>query len=138
MAFVVTVPSSFRVDISTDNGRVDLVGLAGDVHVETDNGRIEADGIRSTTFDARTDNGRIGLAFDQVPTTVTAKTDNGAIDIELPRMAGDRAGYDVDTATDNGRVDVGVHTDPLSEHRITATSDNGSIDIRHPANHTGP
>jgi DUF4097 and DUF4098 domain-containing protein YvlB len=138
VAFVVTVPSSFRVDVSTDNGRVDVIGLAGDVHVETDNGRIGADDIRSATFGAHTDNGRISLAFEEAPTTVIAETDNGAIDIELPRLAGDDAGYDVDTSTDNGRVDVGVSTDPRSEHRITAASDNGSIDVRHPANRSAP
>jgi DUF4097 and DUF4098 domain-containing protein YvlB len=138
VAFVVTLPSSFRVDVSTDNGRVDVIGLAGNVHVETDNGRIGAEDIRSATFGAHTDNGRISLAFEEAPTTVIAETDNGAIDIELPRLAGDDAGYDVDTSTDNGRVDVGVSTDPRSEHRITAASDNGSIDVRHPANRSAP
>jgi len=134
VGFVVEVPASFDVDLSTDNGRVEVYGLTGDVRIDSDNGAIRADGLGPSTVDAHTDNGRVQLSFDDVPDSAVATTDNGSIDIQLPPSdtdgAGDSTGgYDVDATTDNGGVDVDVPTDPESTHRITAHSDNGSIEI---------
>lgn len=131
VGFVVEVPAGFDIEIATDNGRVEVVGLAGDIRIGTDNGSIRADGIGSSTVEAHSDNGGVRLSFVDVPGTAVATTDNGSITIEVPGDAPD--GYDVDAATDNGRVDVDVHTDADSEHRITARSDNGSIDIGAPS-----
>lgn len=126
VGFVVTVPSGVDVAVSTDNGRVELDGIDGDVHVETDNGAIEATALGSDTVVTRTDNGRIGLTFDDAPRSVTTRTDNGAISVRLPE---DTARYSVDAHSGNGAVDVDVHTDPDAEHQVAATSDNGSIGI---------
>lgn len=126
VGYVVAVPASFDVDVSTDNGRVELTGIAGDISIDTDNGAIVADELLTSSVEAHTDNGRIRLSFDDVPNTTVATTDNGSITIEVPD---DTAGYDVDADSDNGQVDVDVPTDPDSDHHITAQSDNGAIDI---------
>lgn len=127
VGFVVAVPASFAVDITTDDGRVELFGIAGDVHVDSDNGAIEGTELLASSVETHTDNGRITLSFDDAPTTTVATTDNGAITIEVP--ADDADVYDADADSDNGDVDVDVRTGPDSGQRITARSDNGSIGI---------
>ncbi len=86
VGFVVTVPSDFDVEVQTNNGRVSLSDVAGEVRVETDNGAIEADRLGSSMVDTHTDNGRIRLTFDDAPTSVTAESDNGAIAVRLPDL----------------------------------------------------
>ncbi len=126
VGFRVTVPDRFDVGIHTDNGRVSMTGVAGEIDIETDNGAIEAERLEAQDVRARTDNGRIELAFVTAPTTVDADSDNGAIVIRVP--AGDLA-YDVDADSDNGTVDVDVRTDPNADRRIAAGSANGAIDV---------
>jgi hypothetical protein len=41
-------------------------------------------------------------------------------------------------ASDNGGVDVNVRTESGSAHRITAQSDNGSIEVRYPTSSASP
>ena len=96
--------------------------------LETDNGAIEADGIDADEVSARTDNGRIRLAFDTAPSTVEALTDNGAIVIRLPD---DGERYDVSATSDNGHVDVDIATGDGANRRVVADSDNGAIDIEY-------
>jgi len=128
VGFIVTVPSDFEVDVETNNGRIGLSDVDGEVRVETDNGAIEADRIGSTMVDARTDNGRIRLSFDDAPTDVSATTDNGAIAVRLPDLDLD---YSVDADSSRGAVDVDVRTDPAAERHVTARSDNGAIDVEY-------
>lgn len=126
VGFVVTVPTGFEVDATTENGRIVLSDLAGDVRVRSDNGAIDADGLDAAVVDARTDNGRIRLGFGAAPTGVTVDTDNGAIVVRVPDT--DHA-YAVDADSDNGAIDVDVRVDSSAERFIVARSDNGSIEI---------
>ena len=126
VGFVVTVPDDFDVDATTDNGRIELTDVDGDVRLRSDNGAIDADGLGAAVVDARTDNGRIRLGFGVAPTDVTVDTDNGAIVVRVPDTAD---AYAVDADTDNGAIDVDVRVDSSAERFIVARSDNGSIDI---------
>lgn len=128
VGFIVTVPSDFDVDVETNNGRVALTDVIGDVHVETDNGAIEGDRLRSSVVDTHTDNGRIRLTFDDAPTSVTARSDNGAIAVRLPDRDLD---YSVDADSAHGNVDVDIRTDPVADRHVTARSDNGAIDVEY-------
>ena len=126
VGFVVEVPTGFEVDATTENGRITVSEVEGDVRLRSDNGAIDADGLHASVVDARTDNGRIRLGFRAAPTGVTVDTDNGAIVVRVPDSAG---GYAVDADTGNGAIDVDVRIDSSAERFIVAHSDNGSIDI---------
>ena len=128
VVYVVTVPSDFEVRVVTDNGRVDVSQIDGDVDLSTDNGAIAASDLGSDTVVTSTDNGRIRLTFEQVPTSVETTTDNGAIVVALPQTDD---GYAVDASTDNGHVAVDVVDDPASDRHITARSDNGRVSIEY-------
>jgi hypothetical protein len=126
VSFVVTLPAGLDVDVSTDNGRIAIGGVGGAIELATDNGAIEGDALDARTVEANTDNGRIRLNFDEPPNAVDVETDNGAIDIRLPD---DENSYDVEATSDNGTVTIDVDDDPAAGRRISAESDNGSIDI---------
>jgi hypothetical protein len=128
VGFVVTVPSDFDVEVETNNGRVSVSDVAGEVRVETDNGAIDGDRLSSSTVDTHTDNGRIRLTFDDAPMSVNAETDNGAIAVRLPDLEHD---YAVDADSSRGNVDVDVRTDPVADRHVSARSDNGAIDIEY-------
>lgn len=116
------------VDASTDNGRVEAARIGGDVRLTSDNGRVAATGLRSTTAEAYSDNGRVELGFLDPPAAVTASSDNGSVEVLLPDTP---AEYDVDVSSDNGTTATPINTDPESERTVTASSDNGDVTVRY-------
>jgi DUF4097 and DUF4098 domain-containing protein YvlB len=126
VSYRIVVPVDLAVSLETDNGRVDLSGLAGRVDVYTDNGAIEAR-LLATDVHAESDNGRVALTFAEVPRAVEARSDNGSVEITVPAS---EFAYAVDAESDNGDVDVSVTTDPSAERTIDASSDNGAVTIR--------
>ncbi len=126
VGFHVTVPADLDVDVTTDNGRIVIDGVDGELSVETDNGAIDATALTSDAVVADTDNGRIQIGFAAAPESVRATTDNGAIDIVVP-PTGER--YDVDARSDNGAIDIDVDTEASAAHRIVVDTDNGAIDV---------
>lgn len=127
VGFRVVVPAEFDVDITTDNGRIDIDGIGGHLDVRTDNGAIDGDDLSAVTVFAETDNGRIELAFSDAPSEVDTQTDNGRIVVRVP----DGETYDVDATSDNGAVEIDVADADDVDRRIRARSDNGAIDIEY-------
>ena len=121
--FEVDVPRDLDVTVDSNNGRIELAGLSGEVDADTGNGAIDATGLTADRVTADSDNGRITLDFDDAPDMVAAITDNGAIAI---RVGGD-AVYDIDAGSDHGTIELQLPTDPGAARRIVAQSDNGSI-----------
>lgn len=115
------------VRVETDNGDVELDGIDGAVSVESDNGRVEGTGLESARVDVETSNGAVSLAVLTRPAHIAIETDNGNVELRLP----DEGAYAVETSTDNGRVEVGVRTDPAADARIMVATDNGDIAVTH-------
>ncbi|MDJ0768012.1 MAG: DUF4097 family beta strand repeat-containing protein [Ilumatobacter sp.] len=124
VAFELTVPADLDVSVDTDNGRILVDGVAGDVALTSNNGAVTGLHLASDDARAETDNGRVELRFDDVPDFVDAVSDNGAIEIMVPDEA-----YDVEAITDNGGIDVDVVDQDDAERRIIAETDNGSIHV---------
>lgn len=114
------------VDATNDNGSIALIDVEGEIHVASDNGLLDAEGLVADIVTAETDNGSIDIGFTEAPTYVVAQSDNGSVELRLPDVVGD---YRVETETDNGSTDLGVATDPDSDRRISATTDNGAIRV---------
>lgn len=125
VGFEITVPADIDVEVETDNGAIDVEGVAGDVSLRSDNGRVRASELTAGEVVAATDNGAVDVELVAVPDLVVVETDNGAVDVVVP---GDVA-YAVDATTDHGDTDVGVETDPDSPHVLDVRTDNGSITI---------
>lgn len=142
------IPSSLRVQITAENGRVtvrdvdggvqirggngavDVARVAGDVDLRTGNGRIEARGVDGGRVTARTGNGAIALSFVRPPDAVETRTGNGSIEVVVPQ---DETAYRLEvTTTFAGATDTAVRTDPTSERTIVARTSAGSITVRYP------
>ena len=117
------------VDVDSDDGRLELDDIAGDITVSNDSGRIIGRRLTSSTVDATNTNGRIELSFLDPPQAVSARTENGRIDVVVPDTD---VLYRVDLHTDNGSTDNAVRTDPASDHVIELSSQNGSVTLRPP------
>jgi hypothetical protein len=116
-----------NVQIDNDNGRIELVRLSGTIVADTDNGRLVGESLSSESVTAYSDNGRVELDFADPPSSVEARTDNGSVEVVLPDVEG---GYNVDAQTDNGSEDVTVIDDPTSDRTVIAETDNGSVTVR--------
>ena len=118
-----------RIDVDSDDGRLELDDISGDITVSNDNGRIVGRRLTSSTVDARNTNGRIELSFLDPPQAVSARTENGRIEVVVPDA---EVLYRVDLHSANGRIDNSVRTDPASDHVIELSSQNGSVTLRPP------
>jgi len=118
-----------NVKVDGDNGSIELARLSGSVNASTNNGRVRGTGLRSQDVRAESDNGDVDLEFAEPPRQVSASTNNGTVDLVLPQTTD---AYRVDLATDHGRTETAVRTDPASARSIVGRSDNGSLSVRYP------
>ncbi|WDZ93550.1 DUF4097 family beta strand repeat-containing protein [Nocardiopsis sp. HUAS JQ3] len=116
---------STELRISSDNGGVEVDGVSGPLSMSSSSGRIRATALASDRVDAESENGEVRISFADAPDEVTARTENGALTVQVPDGE-----YDVSVTTDSGSVDSDVTDTPGSPHAITATTDNGSINLR--------
>jgi DUF4097 and DUF4098 domain-containing protein YvlB len=116
------------LDLSSGDGSVHVSDVSGALTVHAGNGRIDGLAVRSRRVDVSAGNGRVGVAFDSVPDSVSARSSNGRVDVVLPA---DATAYRVDASSDNGGATVGVRTDPSAPHQITASSNNGHVTVRY-------
>ncbi|QEO14277.1 DUF4097 family beta strand repeat protein [Agromyces intestinalis] len=113
-----------EVDVSTNNGRIDLDDVTGAITATTSNGKIDGQGLTGDEpIVVETSNGAIELEFDE-PRDVRATTSNGAIRLTVPD-----ASYRVDAETSNGRTTVDVVDDPAGEFALLLRTSNGSITV---------
>jgi DUF4097 and DUF4098 domain-containing protein YvlB len=113
--------------IESDNGSIELSDVAGTITVDSDNGRISGRNLVSPVTDAGSNNGSIELSYSEPPDTVTANTDNGSIEVVVPEID---SGYDVTADSSNGGDEILVNDNPESPHKIRLATDNGSITVR--------
>jgi hypothetical protein len=101
--YIVKVPASLEVRLSTVNGGIELTGLKGRINAETTNGGIKAHDV-SGSIDASTTNGGIEVELNQVAESgVKLGCTNGGIELKLPADA---------RATISARVvNGGINTD---------------------------
>lgn len=143
--YTIEVPSRLDVEVNSDNARVDisnvngdvivdadngtteLSSIAGSIQVNSDNGRISGTDLFGPIANVETDNGRIELHFSAEPDEVTADSDNGSIELVVPPVEG---GYNVTTDTDNGNEAILVNDNPDSRRIIDVSTDNGNITVR--------
>jgi Toastrack DUF4097 len=112
---------------SADQAPVTLTNVGGDVRVSSDQGRVTGRDLTSGRFEARADQGRIELTFDESPTSIDAEADQGSIEIRLPDDPD--VAFAVDAKADQGTPTVAIRTDPASDHTLRARADQGDITI---------
>jgi DUF4097 and DUF4098 domain-containing protein YvlB len=117
----VHVPVGTVLVLSTNNGRIHSIGLAGDIEAETNNGGINVKGSRGIVK-AETTNGSIKV--EGGVGHLDLRTSNGTIHASCPKPV------KVAGRTSNGNVEF---QGPLAEGEQVFETSNGSIHLQLPA-----
>jgi hypothetical protein len=115
------------VRASSDQASVTLTNVGGDVWASSDQGRVTGRDLAGRRIEARADQGRIELSFDESPRAVDAEADQGSIEIRLPDDEG--VAFAVDASADQGTSTVAIRTDPTSDHTLRAHADQGDVTV---------
>jgi hypothetical protein len=119
--YVVEMPAALALDVSSGNGRITASDLTGVVSLAADNGRVEADRLDGD-LRLSSDNGRV-TGRDLRSPGVDADSDNGRVELSFAV-----APRSVTATSDNGSVDL-VVPDDSTAYRVDAASDNGSVTV---------
>ncbi len=117
---------AISLDISTDNGDVNIYGSANipNLHIDTDNGDAEINGqisAKDVTFE--TDNGDVEITGSLTANSLTAETDNGTFELE-----GTLTVNTLSIETDNG--DIEAEDGLITANKIYFSTDNGKVEAR--------
>ncbi|MFE3196396.1 DUF4097 family beta strand repeat-containing protein [Embleya sp. NPDC055664] len=115
-----------NMKFGTDNGHIDVTESTGNLTLTTDNGGITTSRVRADTITATSDNGGMRLRMDTAPTKVKVKTDNGGVHVTVP---GDENTYRVSAKSGNGGIDNELGDDPRATRSIDIRTDNGGITV---------
>lgn len=119
-----TVPDGVALELTTETGSVDVLGVDGRLSASTDTGAVRLTGLRSSTVRARSGTGSVFAAFARPPDNVRATSEMGSVEVVLPD---DRTAYAVSANTSTGSTSVTVPTDPRSRRTVDAEADTGSV-----------
>jgi hypothetical protein len=114
------------VDVSADQGTIELRDVDGEVTATSDTGSIDAEGLRTARATFRTDTGGVRATFVDEPTTVDVHTDTGRVDLVVPDSS---ATYRLDVRSRTGSVSTPVRTDPAAQRSIAVRTMTGSVTV---------
>jgi DUF4097 and DUF4098 domain-containing protein YvlB len=124
---VIRVPRQTALeDVASSNGSLRVDDIDGHAHLATSNGSIHLGRINGNV-DAHSSNGSIEVK--DVKGDVNFTTSNGGI---RARLHDAPSGHPIRLSTSNGDIDLQV--DSLHQNDVIATTSNGPITVRMPAN----
>ncbi len=137
--YVLRVPPTVSLDISTVNGRITTRGVDGATDVATVNGTIDIETGGTHELQATTVNGRVRAKFTHSFQGARFKTVNGGVEATLPQSAS----FNVDLSQVNGDFEasfpLSIHSNPGSrrvsgevnggDHELKITTVNGDVQL---------
>jgi len=127
--YVLRVPKSVALEVSTVNGRVETRAIDGETRVATVNGTIDVESGGTQEVVAHTVNGRVKCRFLHAFQGASLKTVNGNVDATLPP----NASFACDLSQVNGDFDaafpLNIHSHPGSR-RVSGEVNGGKYDLR--------
>jgi len=125
VSYVIQIPQSLRVQVSTGTGAIWLRSLLGRINATADVGSVHGQGLLSGMADLRTDVGSISADFRAAPARVVARADTGSVSLSLPGQTS----YAVTATASLGVVNLNVPRSTSAAHVIKASADVGSVTI---------
>lgn len=130
VSYVIRVPRTLDLDVSTHNGPISVEGVGGRLVLEARNGPVSLHGV-SGDVRARTQNGPLTVNLDGARWTgkgLDAETTNGPVSIRIPEGYSAR----LETGTVNGpmRIDFPITLQGQIGRRIETTLGEGGPTIR--------
>jgi DUF4097 and DUF4098 domain-containing protein YvlB len=122
--FEIALPPQANLDLSTNNGSIDVADISGDIESRTNNGSLSAVRTAGSTR-LHTNNGHINVTKAALaPGAVEAN--NGSITCKA--ISGD-----LQASLNNGRVIVSYAKTAPNVCNVSINTNNGDIDFRGPA-----
>lgn len=142
--WLIEIPRSLPVDVTTDAGGIRVSGLSGPVKLTSTSGTVQASTLSGTAIqllshegkvtgrDLRSDyvvatsrTGEISLTFSTHPRLVQAQSVTGAVGVVLPP---EEEPYRI-TARAGGSRSIPATSDPHAERSITVRSDTNDVSV---------
>jgi Putative adhesin len=137
--YVLKVPTSITLDVSTINGRIVTRGSEGETEASTVNGTIDIETAGTQELQATTVNGRVRARFTRDFQGAKFKTVNGGVEAFLPQ----NASFNVDLSQVNGDFEaafpLNIHSNPGSrrvsgevnggQHELKIVTVNGDVEL---------
>ncbi len=127
--YVLHVPKTVSLDLSTVNGRIATRGVDGATEAATVNGGIDIETAGTQELRATTVNGRVRAKFLQSFQGARFKTVNGTVEAILPQSAS----FNVDLSQVNGDFEasfpLSIHSNPGSR-RVSGEVNGGQHDLK--------
>lgn len=137
--YVLKVPASLSLDVSTVNGRIATRGVDGETEAATVNGSIDIETAGLNPLQATTVNGRVRAKFLRDFQGARFKTVNGGVEATLP----EKASFAVNLSQVNGDFEasfpLSIHSNPGSrrvsgdinggQHELKIVTVNGDVEL---------
>ncbi len=127
--YVLQVPQTLTLDVSTVNGRIVTRGSEAETEASTVNGTIDVEASGAKELYASTVNGRVKAKFTRDFQGARFKTVNGGVEAFLPR----NASFNVDLSQVNGDFEaafpLNIHSNPGSR-RVSGNVNGGQYELK--------
>ena len=127
--YVLKVPPSVALDVSTVNGRIATRGTEGETEASTVNGSIDIETSGTHELQASSVNGRLRAKFTKSFQGARFKTVNGSVEASLPQ----NASFTVNLSQVNGDFEaafpLSIHSNPGSR-RVSGEVNGGRHDLK--------
>ena len=137
--YVLKVPPTVALDVSTVNGRIATRGTEGETDASTVNGSIDIETSGTHELQATSVNGRLKAKFTKSFQGARFKTVNGSVEATLPQ----NASFTVNLSQVNGDFEaafpLSIHSNPGSrrvsgevnggEHELKIVTVNGDVEL---------
>jgi hypothetical protein len=137
--YVLKVPPTVALDVSTVNGRIATRGTEGETEASTVNGSIDIETAGTHELQATSVNGRLRAKFTKSFQGARFKTVNGSVEASLPQ----NASFSVNSSQVNGDFEasfpLSIHSNPGSrrvsgeinggQHELKIVTVNGDVEL---------
>ncbi len=127
--YVLKVPPTVSLDVSTVNGRIATRGVEGETEAATVNGTIDIETTGANELYATTVNGRVRAKFTKEFHGAKFRTVNGGVEAFFPQSAS----FNVDLSQVNGDFEaafpLSIHSNPGSR-RVSGEVNGGEHDLK--------
>lgn len=121
----VVVPIGTDLVVRSDDDRADVAGEFGVVDLRSEHEGVAFDGSAESVV-ARSEHGDVAVRLGAAPESVRAVSEHGDVSVVVPDIDDS---YRVVVASNHGRTDIGVRSDPNADRSIEARSEHGNVTV---------
>jgi hypothetical protein len=121
----VVVPLGTDLVVRSDDDRADAAGEFGVVDMRSEHEGVTFDGTAESVV-AESEHGDVAVRLGAAPDSVRTVSEHGDVSVAVPDIDD---GYRIAVASNHGRTEVGVRSDPNADRSIEARSEHGNVTV---------